>query len=72
MFKMKGNNIIAGKYDAHFPLKHAQKDMKLALALAGQLAVEMPVTASSNGEYVKMLEAHGDEDFSAVQKASSK
>jgi len=29
MFKMKGNNIINGKYDAHFPLKHAQKDMRL-------------------------------------------
>ncbi len=28
MFRGKGPNIIKGVFDAHFPLKHAQKDMK--------------------------------------------
>ena len=70
MFKGKGANIIKGSYDANFPLKHAQKDMKLALALATQLSVDMPVTCASNGQYEKVLEECGDEDFSAIQKAS--
>lgn len=28
MFKMKGPNMINDSFDPHFPLKHAQKDMK--------------------------------------------
>jgi 3-hydroxyisobutyrate dehydrogenase-like beta-hydroxyacid dehydrogenase len=28
LFKMKGANIINDSYPAHFPLKHAQKDMR--------------------------------------------
>jgi 3-hydroxyisobutyrate dehydrogenase-like beta-hydroxyacid dehydrogenase len=72
MFKMKGNNIIANKYDAHFPLKHAQKDINLALNLANNLGVSMPVTEKSNEQYKKVLEQYGDEDFSAIMKVDSK
>ena len=28
MFKLKGPNMVAGKYPPNFPLKHAQKDMR--------------------------------------------
>ena len=28
MFKMKGPNMINDSFAPHFPLKHAQKDMK--------------------------------------------
>lgn len=72
MFKMKGNNIINGKYDAHFPLKHAQKDMRLALALADQLSVHLPVNKASNEQYESVLGDLGDEDFSAVMKSDKK
>lgn len=70
MFQLKGKNIMAGKYDAHFPLKHAQKDMKLALALADQLGCSLPTTTTSNEQYESMLEASGDEDFCAVMKSN--
>ena len=72
MFKMKGDNIVADKYDAHFPLKHAQKDIRLELALAEQNGVSMPVTTASNKSYESVLAEHGDKDFSAIMKASGK
>ena len=72
MFKMKGDNIIANKYDAHFPLKHALKDVRLGLTLAEQLGVSMPVTAASCKSYESILDAHGDEDFSAIMKSSGR
>ena len=28
MFRAKGPNMITGNYAPHFPLKHAQKDMR--------------------------------------------
>jgi 3-hydroxyisobutyrate dehydrogenase-like beta-hydroxyacid dehydrogenase len=28
MFKLKGPKIIAQEFEPHFPLKHAQKDMR--------------------------------------------
>lgn len=69
MFKMKGPNMIKGDFPAHFPLKHAQKDMRLALALAGQLGADLPTTTSANKQFLSVLEASGDEDFAAVHKA---
>lgn len=69
MFKLKGGNILAGKYDPNFPLKHAQKDIRLELELAAQLGVNMPVTTASNARYESVLSTHGDDDFSAIMKA---
>lgn len=48
MFKMKGPSMIDGKYTTAFPLKHQQKDMRLALALGDELAQSMPVAAAAN------------------------
>ena len=70
MFKMKGPNMINQTFAPHFPLKHAQKDMQLALNMSQDLGVALPTSAASNGEYVKALGAFGDEDFSAVYKAN--
>ena len=36
MFALKGPHMKAGNHQPAFPLKHAQKDMKLALLLAGE------------------------------------
>ena len=72
MFKMKGPNMINANYSAHFPLKHAQKDMKLALDLAAQNGLNLPTTDAANGQFKSLLDSCGDEDFCAVHKADKK
>jgi glyoxylate/succinic semialdehyde reductase len=72
MFKLKGPNLINENYPAHFPLKHAQKDMRLAIELGEQLGVTMPTSVASNDLYKSILEQSGDEDFSAVSRAVPK
>ena len=48
MFKMKGPSMSDGKYATAFPLKHQQKDMRLALALGDEVAQSTPVAAAAN------------------------
>ncbi|KAL7227204.1 hypothetical protein ACSBR1_022128 [Camellia fascicularis] len=48
MFKMKGSTMNQKSYFPTFPLKHHQKDMRLALALGDQNAVSMPVAVAAN------------------------
>lgn len=48
MFRLKGLIMIEGNYSPAFPLKHQQKDMRLALALSDQNATSMPVAATAN------------------------
>ena len=70
MFKGKGDAIIKGTYTTNFPLKHAQKDMGLALALAEKQGLSLPTATASNELYKKALaEGNGDEDFCAVFKS---
>lgn len=73
MYALKGPTMNAGKFAPAFPLKHQQKDMRLAIALADELAQEMPVAAAAN-ELYKRARRDGcdDEDFSAVIKAVKK
>lgn len=40
--------MIQNNYTPAFPLKHQQKDMRLALALGDENAVSMPVAAAAN------------------------
>lgn len=40
--------MIQGSYSPAFPLKHQQKDMRLALALGDENALSMPVAAAAN------------------------
>ena len=50
-----------------FPLKHQQKDMRLAVQLADELGRELPVAASANEMYKRARRVgHDDEDFAAV------
>ena len=72
MFKMNGPNFINDKFDPHFPLKHQQKDMRLALELAKQNNLDLPISSKANDAYVSVLPQSGDEDFSAVYKAVNK
>ncbi|KAL9256747.1 Glyoxylate/succinic semialdehyde reductase 1-like protein [Drosera capensis] len=67
MFKLKGPSIIKNNYPTAFPLKHQQKDMRLALALGDENALSMPVAAAANEAFKKARSLGlGDADFSAV------
>jgi len=72
MFRGKGPLMVAQKaFDPNFPLKHAQKDMKLALDLAGKHGLSLPTTAAANSVYLQAMQPPvnaADEDFSAVIK----
>lgn len=39
-----GPEILAGTYDASFPISHAAKDMRLAMEMATTLGAELPLT----------------------------
>ncbi|XP_058449671.1 cytokine-like nuclear factor N-PAC [Malaya genurostris] len=67
MLLQKGNSIIKGEFPTHQPLKHMQKDLKLALAMADGLEQSLPITAASNEVYkhAKRL-GYGSHDASAV------
>ncbi|KAA8543607.1 hypothetical protein F0562_021647 [Nyssa sinensis] len=70
MFRMKGPTMIQNSYSPAFPLKHQQKDMRLALALGDENAVSMPVAAAANEAFKKARSMGlGDLDFSAVFEA---
>lgn len=67
MYGMKGPKMLQGDYAPHFPLKHQQKDVRLALGLGDQVNQAMPLAAAAN-EAFKAAKASGlgDDDFSAV------
>jgi glyoxylate/succinic semialdehyde reductase len=62
--------MIKGEYPTAFPLKHQQKDLRLALELAESLAQTLPVAHAANAHYLKSIDKGlGDADFSAVLEA---
>ncbi|WP_224961731.1 NAD(P)-dependent oxidoreductase [Geomonas subterranea] len=70
MFKLKGAQMTQGLFDPAFPLKHMQKDMRLAVALGDSLNQPLPSAAAAN-ESFKRAKGMGlaDRDFCAVLKA---
>ncbi|XP_039115554.1 glyoxylate/succinic semialdehyde reductase 2, chloroplastic [Dioscorea cayenensis subsp. rotundata] len=70
MFSMKGPSMVQAKYPTAFPLKHQQKDLRLALGLAESVSQPIPIAAAAN-ELYKAAKSHGlsDQDFSAVIEA---
>jgi 3-hydroxyisobutyrate dehydrogenase-like beta-hydroxyacid dehydrogenase len=70
MFRLKGPQIAANKeFPAAFPLKHMQKDLRLALQLAEEVGQPLFVTATINELYKKALaENLGDADFAAISR----
>lgn len=67
MFSLKGPSMIQSLYPTAFPLKHQQKDLRLALGLAESVSQPTPIAAAAN-ELYKVAKSHGlsDQDFSAV------
>lgn len=70
MFALKGPAMAERSYPTAFPLKHQQKDMRLALALGDSLGLPMPTAAAANELYIRArAQGQGDADFSAVLDA---
>lgn len=67
MYSLKGPQMLEGKYAPAFPLKHQQKDVRLAVALGDQLGQPLPVAAAAN-ESLKAARAagYGDDDMCKV------
>lgn len=69
MFGLKGPLMAEGNFQVAFPLKHMQKDMRLAQLMADELAQGIPTAAVANNQFIKAkAKGFGDEDFSAVYK----
>lgn len=47
-------SMAEGKYPTAFPLKHAQKDVRLALAAAQEQGIILPVASAANDQYRKV------------------
>lgn len=73
MFALKGPALMNRAYPTAFPLKHQQKDMRLALALGDALKQPLPVAAAANETYKEAsAKGHGDSDFAAVYESTQK
>ncbi len=74
MFRLKGPQIAANReFPTSFPLKHMQKDLRLALRLAEEIGQPLFATATVNELYKKALaEGHGESDFAAVSRIIKK
>ncbi|SNB46771.1 NAD(P)-dependent oxidoreductase [Geobacter sp. DSM 9736] len=72
MFALKGELIGKGEFSPAFPLKHMQKDLRLAIALGDSLDQPLHNAASANESFKKAkLAGLGDADFSAVYQTIS-
>mmetsp|Transcript_23685 Transcript_23685/g.68476 ORF Transcript_23685/g.68476 Transcript_23685/m.68476 type:complete len:290 (+) Transcript_23685:82-951(+) len=70
MYGLKGPKMLAGDFDANFPLKHQQKDVRLAIDLGDKVGQPMPLAAATNEAFkAGMAIGKGDDDFSAVFEA---
>ena len=69
MFRLKGGLIARGNFTTAFPLKHMQKDLRLAVGLGDQLSQPLFSAAAANEGFKRAKERGlGEEDFSALYK----
>eukprot|EP01025_Chloroclados_australasicus_P017238 TRINITY_DN1877_c0_g1_i3.p1 TRINITY_DN1877_c0_g1~~TRINITY_DN1877_c0_g1_i3.p1 ORF type:complete len:252 (-),score=48.09 TRINITY_DN1877_c0_g1_i3:165-920(-) len=67
IIKLKGPAMSQRNYPTAFPLKHQQKDLRLALGLGEQTNTPLPVSSASNQLYLQAKAlGQADADFSAV------
>lgn len=70
MFGSKGTMILQQEFRTSFPLKHMQKDMRLAIALGDQLGQPLASAAAANETFKRARNlGFSEEDFAAVFKA---
>jgi 3-hydroxyisobutyrate dehydrogenase/2-hydroxy-3-oxopropionate reductase len=69
MFKGKGAMLLQGEFPTSFPLKHMQKDLRLAVALGDELGQPLHTAATANETFKRACAAgHADEDVAAVYR----
>ncbi|SJL84253.1 NAD(P)-dependent oxidoreductase [Vibrio palustris] len=69
MFTIKGKMCLEDNYATSFPLKHMQKDLRLAVALGDKLDQPLPTAAATNEAFKQAKKAgYADEDIAAVHK----
>ncbi len=69
LFRLKGPAMAEGRFATAFPLKHMQKDLRLALQLGDEVAQPLSAAAAANAAYIRARAAGcAEEDFSAVLK----
>lgn len=69
MFALKGPLMASGEFAAAFPLKHMEKDLRLALELGDDLEQGLGTAEAAQESFAQALQAGlGDEDFSAVHR----
>lgn len=65
----KGSAILESNFPPHFPLKHQQKDLRLALDLSESVSQSMPCISASNELYKRAMSASmGDRDMASVYR----
>jgi len=71
VIRAKGPDMLVGRvFAAQFPLRHAQKDMRLAVAAGDAAGVPTPVTAAAHQLFsIARERGFGDHDVSAVLRA---
>lgn len=72
MFRLKGGLIGQDNFTVAFPLRHMQKDLRLAVDLGDRTGQPLFAAAAANEAFKRAREmGFGDEDFSAIAKAVS-
>ena len=67
LLQAKGPLMVSGNFTPAFPLKHMQKDMRLAIELGEQLGQKLACSIGANAAYLDALQGgNGDLDFSVV------
>jgi glyoxylate/succinic semialdehyde reductase len=67
LFKLKGPKMLASDYAPHFPLKHAEKDVRLAIGLGAQAGLGLPVAEAVDAAMLRAMAAgYADNDFAAT------
>jgi 2-hydroxy-3-oxopropionate reductase len=70
MFRLKGGQIGRDDFTVAFPLRHMQKDLRLAISLGDRSGQPLFSAAAANEAFKRAREmGFGDEDFSALAKA---
>eukprot|EP00931_Biecheleriopsis_adriatica_P034933 TRINITY_DN20145_c0_g1_i1.p1 TRINITY_DN20145_c0_g1~~TRINITY_DN20145_c0_g1_i1.p1 ORF type:complete len:293 (-),score=82.52 TRINITY_DN20145_c0_g1_i1:42-920(-) len=73
MYGLKGPKMLDGDFAPNFPLKHQQKDVRLAVDLGDKVGQPMPLAAAANESFKAARAAgKGDDDFSAVYTTVNK
>jgi 3-hydroxyisobutyrate dehydrogenase/2-hydroxy-3-oxopropionate reductase len=69
MFAVKGPLLLKEDYSTSFPLKHMQKDLRLAVELGDRLEQPLPGAAAANETFKQARKAgYADEDIAALYK----